>query len=90
MQNVYGRRSDPCLDGCGLEKRRLRQAWSQAGMGARECLMSDFLCQVQGVEMSSLLQHNGKIQCNSQPDVHWGQQDSPALLEEMGAKEIVP
>lgn len=40
--------------------------------------------------MSSLLQHNGKIQCNSQPDVHRGQQEPPALSEEMGAKEIVP
>lgn len=52
--------------------RRLRQAWSQVGMAARECLMSAFLCQVQGVEMSSLLEHNGKIQCNSQPDADRG------------------
>lgn len=40
--------------------------------------------------MSSLLQHNEKIQCNSQPDVHRGQKDSPALPEETGEKEIVP
>lgn len=73
------------------EERRLRQAWIQAGIGARERLMFAFLCRaVQGVETFSLLQYNGKIQGNSQPDVHQGQQESPALPEEMGEKKTVP
>lgn len=88
MQNVYGRRFDPCLDGGEEIKVSLESGWHGC---KRECLMFAFLCRaVQAVETSSLLQQNGKIQGNSQPGVHQGQQESPALPEEIGEKEIVP